>query len=457
MHKCYCCFETFDDKSVKPHEEHIIQNSIGGKLAAKFILCEKCGNDLSYAVDVGFVKSLNPITTLVNPKRDRKYVLPCPVKLTLKENLILYKNDPDFVMDTNKEITSITPAIILNQKKEAYLCLKEIDRLDKYQSSENIKNLKEDGYKIIPTTYISELVGKAETSISMDCPELLRGVLKIAVGYAVHSGVKPQMFRCLFDKSPETDKWSLCTDEKKLRKKVKNYFPSSQIEKLYESNRHKTEYKYPLHQVHLFSLEKKLYCFVDLFSTLQFYIHLSNEYDGEKIDKSYSQRCLFSEFNKKEWTAEDLKDLHMLCSQLNVEYDGKEWEKTQKSIENEARKSPYQINRYINDNAIKDIYQRYVDTMGINFTHSSQKLLDEKLNKSKLLYNFSTRDNITEILYAKRIHDEKYKFRIIDENGSCPDSSNMYSRIEKKAHLQNRIEELIENFNTSEFLNIRAY
>ena len=72
MNKGYLCGKEFDDKDVKKHDEHIIQQSIGGNLTVNDILCSSCGGKLGNKVDVPFVNIFEGIATRLDIKRDRK-------------------------------------------------------------------------------------------------------------------------------------------------------------------------------------------------------------------------------------------------------------------------------------------------------------------------------------------------------------------------------------------------
>lgn len=49
--KCYLCGKKFNDTDTQEHEEHIIQQALGGTITANDILCKNCGNRLSKEID----------------------------------------------------------------------------------------------------------------------------------------------------------------------------------------------------------------------------------------------------------------------------------------------------------------------------------------------------------------------------------------------------------------------
>lgn len=69
MKRCYICGEelTKDNTSV----EHIIPNSIGGKLKSKELICKKCNNKLGHSTDNELAKQLEFFTNFLNINRER--------------------------------------------------------------------------------------------------------------------------------------------------------------------------------------------------------------------------------------------------------------------------------------------------------------------------------------------------------------------------------------------------
>ena len=72
MEKCYRCGKKFDHSNVKKHDEHIIQQSIGGSLTVNDILCSSCGGILGNEIDVPFAGIFDSLTTRLDIKKDRK-------------------------------------------------------------------------------------------------------------------------------------------------------------------------------------------------------------------------------------------------------------------------------------------------------------------------------------------------------------------------------------------------
>src|SRR5690606_2796663 len=70
MIKCYNCLSeiTRENKSL----EHIIPNSIGGKLKSSTLLCRDCNSTFGETIDTELAKSYNNLVALLGINRDRQ-------------------------------------------------------------------------------------------------------------------------------------------------------------------------------------------------------------------------------------------------------------------------------------------------------------------------------------------------------------------------------------------------
>ena len=123
------------------------------------------------------------------------------------------------------------------------------------------------------------------------------GIAKIAVDFAAYNGVNgnnlPQLnvsdntTKCSFDIVP--------------------YFPLGDLERILELKRIEIDKNYPSHILILFTeyitvhspktteIKKHLVCYIELFSTFQYYVILNDNYKGESIHKHYIQTVLKQE------------------------------------------------------------------------------------------------------------------------------------------------------------------
>lgn len=53
-------------------EEHIIPNSIGGKIKSYWLLCRNCNSRFGNTIDSDFARSYEDIVAMINLKRDQQ-------------------------------------------------------------------------------------------------------------------------------------------------------------------------------------------------------------------------------------------------------------------------------------------------------------------------------------------------------------------------------------------------
>ena len=73
------------------------------------------------------------------------------------------------------------------------------------------------------------------------------------------------------------------------------YIPQSLPDILYENERYKIDVNYPAHILKVFSEKnieggKSLLCYIELFSTFQYYVLLNDDYKGKDVDFTYAQK-----------------------------------------------------------------------------------------------------------------------------------------------------------------------
>ena len=208
MNNCYLCGKKFNDNDVQKHDEHIIQQAIGGVLTSNDILCSKCGGKLGKEIDEPFNKIFEGIATRLDIKKDRKNNKKSSVKgkyVNLKYkfmaleftddiarnlNLFDYQYQYDKFCNAIKEIEvlwnnfkvyPLTPFYrygnnivkIYGQKKNIKKFRKKADKEIKSKYGENIKIVECD-----------DLIGLVEFPFNMNDNHFKRGLAKIAIGFA---------------------------------------------------------------------------------------------------------------------------------------------------------------------------------------------------------------------------------------------------------------------------------
>jgi len=276
------------------HNEHIIQNALYGKLKPNNILCQDCGTNFSQDVDKGFVNLFTPITERIKEILIAKDHGKDSIN-TLKG--ILYKDNADKieVQIRSNEANPISPFYEYDEKQKAVTIYSNKVRARQYKPIVE-KELKEKGVDISQITFqvCTDLSHKGTLGINFTegvegfNDKFKLGFCKIAVGFATFCGIeRTQMPRVL--KINENGKGEIV-----FTKNLIPFVAIGAVDNIIELNRPKIEEYYPTHTIILFTqsfsdTKKHLYCYIDLFSTFQYYILINENYQGEDIVESYHQ------------------------------------------------------------------------------------------------------------------------------------------------------------------------
>lgn len=276
---CYCCPETLTEKNKS--KEHIIPNSLGGKLFSYWLLCGSCNKKFGDSIDAELSKQLQGIAGLVGVARDRKKS-DKRVKMIGDNGQVAYVNSEEGLArrstlsfplknsDESKEIllNSDSPAKEAKRKKE------EIE-----SAFGKPTNLKIDEAKTKEKFWLTDSRGDGRVGqIYFGGEEYFRGIAKISLNYLLH--IRP---RC--DYSPkilEVIKGRISTGEC-----VFYYYPNHyRIHKIGEN-----EISHLLHLVGD-KTQAALYCYVELFNTKNFIVILNRDYQGDSFAATYCYNLL---------------------------------------------------------------------------------------------------------------------------------------------------------------------
>ena len=119
-----------------------------------------------------------------------------------------------------------------------------------------------------------------------------KGMVKIATEYAIHCGIDREVLTEVIS-IDDKGKGTIDYDKAKLTP----FIPTTLFDILYEDYRYLFEDGYPSHMLKLFTSKyndgkTRLYCYLDLFSTIQYYVLLNDDYTGDEISKTYAQRLI---------------------------------------------------------------------------------------------------------------------------------------------------------------------
>lgn len=321
MNVCYLCGNEFNEE-VKKHDEHIIQQAVGGNLTKNDILCSSCGGNLGKEIDVPFCEIFDGIATRLNIKKDRnnnkqsstngtyinlRYRLMnlswsiTPKKMNLLDFQYQYKYFCNEIGEIeviwkNFKVTPLKPfhkytdnhkqVIIYANQKQAKQYKKKIEKeiSEKFQENEKPEII-----------FCDDLEGVIEYPFKMNNKAFKRGLAKIAIGFASKHNIQRENLPLVLKIDNKTKQGKILDEIPTIQ-----FYPLGIIDRLIEIQKNEFEH-YPFHNLILFTLDydpkianggKVLMCYIELFSTFQWYIILNDAYQGESIYEFYAQQIL---------------------------------------------------------------------------------------------------------------------------------------------------------------------
>ena len=243
MENCKLCGKEIKETS----SEHIIHNAIGGILEDPSIYCKTCNAKYGTDQDRAFTEIFAPIVERLS------------IRKTRKSRGARYKG---VMYDKEGNIYSV-----------------------EYQAGK-IRSIKDQKGTFLGQTPSSDMFfGGYE--FNLDNRAFKAGLAKIAFNYAVHEGIPTTEMHRLFDR---------CLVEKPV---VIPFIPMTPFDAIMEA----TEPERLFHALRLFNIGSYLFVYIELFSTFQFYVLVSDECE-HNIDRCYSN---FIE--KNDPINEDLMDI----------------------------------------------------------------------------------------------------------------------------------------------------
>ena len=329
---CYLCGENMIDRAhyendkagfiEKPklkHAEHIIQDALYGRLTANDVLCETCGSKLSNEVDRNFVQIFQNLSErishlLASKTKNRNYIKPLRGHVTTeawgKIEVIVQAGKispvkPFYHYDAANSTINIYAT---KETAKSYIKFVQNELVQKGVSTNGLNFLIIDhlgDYKELGI-YFSEGVENFNEKFKL-------GLNKIATGFAAMNGV---------DRTNLTTTLDLDNHRIIFTNNIVPFYPFAAIDFMLEPLRLVYEQEYPTHTLILYVDEasemRKLVCYVDLFSTFQFYVVLNHDYKGENVHKVYYQTILKQEKPKIDVKRTRYRYLGILAENLGV-------------------------------------------------------------------------------------------------------------------------------------------
>ena len=269
MKNCVICGVLLDNNNKS--EEHIIHNAIGGSLKSAQIYCKECNQKYGSAQDIEFTRIFAPIVDRIDIHKDRK---------TNGTSYTGTMYDEDYNLYT-----------------ATYKMGKVVELFD-----DELKYVKYEEGKYTTLYY----------DFKLDNDMLKLGLAKIAFNYAIHCGLDVNNLERVFDNS-----------QKALvpQPLVIPFIPLTLFDEVMEKTAKKL-----FHAVRIFNDGRILYAYIELFSTFQFYIVLSEKYNFEEVgemDEFYGNVVeRYEQVDKKlidKLTPRDYKQADIICTQYELD------------------------------------------------------------------------------------------------------------------------------------------
>lgn len=333
MSICYLCEENINEDNVS--EEHIIPNALHGRLKSDSILCSKCNSTLGENIDAEFCKIFSCFTSPLDKKLASKDRGKKPSKAegrvlleTGKELKVIFQENKIIPTQTFYEVINRDEVHIYFPKinedyikyvKEILLKEDHINKTADIKSFAEIENPEQAGL------FFSE--GKPHFNTTFR-----KGLTKIAVNFAVYNEIDSNELPTALDKHNQTFMFEA---------NIFPFVPLGALDSVIEPCRFEIENGYPSHTLILFtenfSDRRVLLCYIDLFSTFQYYVVLNDDYKGDEIHEIYYQTLRKQEIPEIKIRGSSPKDLMIIADDLGVdhrEFGGKPYEEIYQLLEN---------------------------------------------------------------------------------------------------------------------------
>lgn len=211
--------------------EHVIQNALGGLLESTKICCQNCNNLISRIIDKPFVSAFNPIIgNIINLRKTNKR-----------------KSRPSY---TGKAFYDNKLYTVILKDKKIIACPELANFKKQKLTDEDLKSL-EDGLLYL--------------DFNLENNSFKNGIRKIAFNFAIEKNIPKKLLK---------NHLKIIDDNIEFSFPIIPFIPMNYFDEYIENE---SEFKM-YHSLILFNQENKLWCYVDLFNTFQYYILLSNKW-----------------------------------------------------------------------------------------------------------------------------------------------------------------------------------
>lgn len=449
MDICYLCGNKFNQNSTIDHGEHVIQQAIGGNLVSKGILCKKCGGDLNTEIDIPFNTIFEGIAARLDIKTDRtkNKSLSTPGKIVSEKDAYGMNLKDTEVFWKDFKVSPIKPFHRFTKDNKQVIVYSHRKKFDSYILLVQ-KEIQTMGLNAQPEIILCDDIDcYVQYEFPMQNIAFKRGIAKIAIGFACTHGISRENLHLALKFSEGNHAY---IDEKVI---LVQYTPLSILDKTIEKDKAGLA-NYPSHNLILFTSKKNpnlLWCYIELFSTFQYYILLSCSYEGKPIYEYHYQRL--EKANEYVFTLDrnHHKERNVILAGLGItdERIKSAWEKQidkKKSLEaieidiitKEIEKQKNKVNFERDINNFVDYCSREIFTNdNLDLTH----IMNFKNNYSlfnRTVVNSHSEDEIFNISSYRRYYIEKEKLvdypealMIIQKNNDSALKTHSFYRFEQ--------------------------
>ena len=266
MSNCYVCNIELTEENKT--EEHILLNSLGGRLKSTKLICKKCNSTFGNKIDSQLSDQFNFFANLLMIKRDRGN--PPPIRLEVKAT------GDKVTVDHEGNIALLKPAV--SQKKigdetEISIQTSDISQMKRILSGFQKKHPSIDVDKLLASDQIrqAQIDGTLHTQLVLGGKESLPAILKMAINYYIEITGDIQSVSSAIEDLKSNDS-----------QKVEPIFLKDRLFELDEAE--------VTHSIFINGdkCSRRLYAIIELFSSFQYIIKLSDTYTGEDYSEIYA-------------------------------------------------------------------------------------------------------------------------------------------------------------------------
>lgn len=275
MANCYSCKILLERDNSS--EEHVINNSIGGRLKSRKLLCIPCNSKFGDTIDAELEAQIGMFTDLLGVKRERSKKR---VRIPMRSD----DGEIKYVGVKMKPHARLTVEVSEDKKVVLYAEESEFDKLKDAKQRELSKKSKVDfiAYTELPNKtkyHIQNKLSNTAGDIFFGGEDFFRAIIKISLNYYLSKG---------YDIAYCADVIAVINGERK-NDLAYFYFPNPMMYQVHDLNDGEVS-----HIIHIRGdrERKLLYAYVELFNMQNVLIKYNMNYDGPEINDTYAYDLL---------------------------------------------------------------------------------------------------------------------------------------------------------------------